>query len=60
MPNVPDDLISLHDCVPFALLFLEAKPPLTARSHRLQLMSCNLICAARFQELRSHKYLQSS
>lgn len=37
VPNVHDDLISLHDCGPFALLSLEAKPPLTPRAHRLQL-----------------------
>lgn len=60
VPNVHDDLISLHDCGPFALLSLAAKPPPHHALAVYNLMSCNLICAARFQELRSHKYLQSS
>lgn len=45
VPNVHTDLVSLHDGVFLALLFLEAKPPLMlcSRSRRLQL-----------NELRSH------
>lgn len=61
MPDVHNDLVSLHVCfVRFALLFLKAKSLLAALLAIDNLIGCDLTCTARFQELRSHKYLQSS